>query len=58
MQNVLARWQVRLQLAGAGLQPHLYHPQIQQLAQLLTRMEDEQDPVALISLLLRVRGRG
>jgi hypothetical protein len=45
---------VRLQLAGAGLQPHLYHPQIQQLAQLLTRMEDEQDPVALISLLLTV----
>jgi hypothetical protein len=48
-------WQVRLHVAAAGLLPHVRHAQVEQMAHLLKAMDDTHDPVALISVLLRVR---
>jgi hypothetical protein len=45
---------VRLHVASTGLLPHVRHAQVQQMAALLRCMDETQDPVALISVLLRV----
>jgi hypothetical protein len=49
------RWQVRLHIASTGLLPHVRHAQVEQMAHLLKALDETQDPVALISVLLRVR---
>lgn len=51
----LCRWQVRLQLASTGLLPHVRHTTVDWMSQLLVVMDEIEDPVALISVLLRVR---
>jgi hypothetical protein len=51
-------WQVRLHVAAAGLLPHVRHAQVEQMAHLLKAMDEAPDPVALISVLLRVRSSG
>jgi hypothetical protein len=45
---------VRLHIASTGLLPHVRHAQVEQMAHLLKAMDDTQDPIALISVLLRV----
>jgi hypothetical protein len=47
-------WQVQLRVTAAGLLPHVRHAQVQQMAHLLKALDEAQDPVELISELLRV----
>jgi hypothetical protein len=48
---------VRLQAVAMGLLQHVRSSKVEQMARLLMVLEDTQDPVAAISLLLRVRRR-
>ncbi|KIZ06401.1 putative serine/threonine-protein kinase pats1 [Monoraphidium neglectum] len=46
-------WHVRLQAVAMGLLQHVRHGQVEQMAQLLRALDEVQDPVALISVVLR-----
>jgi hypothetical protein len=49
-------WMVELHVGAAGLQPLVRQAQVEAMAQLLLDLEAAQDPVDMISVLLRVSG--
>jgi hypothetical protein len=52
------RWQIQLRAATTGLLPLVRRTQVAQVAHLLNTMDETVDPVALISVLLKVSSAG
>jgi hypothetical protein len=52
------RWQMRQQVAAMGVLRLMRQQQVEQLCCVLVAIDEAADPLAAISTLLRVRGRG